>query len=367
MKDVFLLAGARPNFIKIAPLDAALRRRGISTTLVHTGQHYDAKMSDVFFRDLGIPEPHVHLGIGPGDRHAQTKRIMDALVPLLRERKPDALLVVGDVTSTAAGAMAGVAAGVHVIHVEAGLRSFNWRMPEELNRMIADHHASLLFASEPVALEHLSAERIPSEKVHLVGNVMIDSLRRIEPVAAASDMLARLGLSEKTYGVLTLHRPENVDDPVVFRNLWETIHIVADRLPLVFPVHPRTKSRIESLGLASHADVRMIDPVGYVEMIALLRSAKGILTDSGGLQEEAYGLNIPCLTLRGETERPLTVEQGTSEIVGTSRDRIMDAFDRLMSGAWKTPTPYELWDGHTAERIADIIERTVFPPMTDTP
>lgn len=361
MKDVFLLVGARPNFIKIAPLNAALKSRGVSTTIVHTGQHYDAAMSDVFFRELGIPEPDVNLGIGPGDRLAQTGKIISALAPILRERKPDAIVVVGDVTSTAAGAMAGASAGVHVIHVEAGLRSFNWRMPEELNRMIADHHSSLLFATEPVALAHLAAERIPADRVHLVGNVMIDSLRKVEPLASSSDVVSRLGLDSGPYGVLTLHRPENVDDEAVLKDIWQTLREVADRLPLVFPIHPRTKARIEALKLAPHPGIRMIEPVGYVEMIALLKSSRAVLTDSGGLQEETAALDIPCLTMRTETERPITVEIGTSEVVGTSRERILDAVNRVLSGSWKKGTLHELWDGHAAERIADVMARIELP------
>jgi UDP-N-acetylglucosamine 2-epimerase (non-hydrolysing) len=357
MKRLILLVGARPNFIKIAPLNAALRAKGVSTYLVHTGQHYDPQMSDVFFKDLAIPEPDVNLGIGPGDRMTQTKKIMDALRPLLEERRPDGLVVVGDVTSTAAGALTGYAAGVPVIHVEAGLRSFNWKMPEELNRMIADHHSDVLFATEPVAVENLLNESIPRERIHLVGNVMIDSLRRVEPLAEASTMLSSLGLQPRAYGLLTLHRPENVDAPEKFRVVWDSVKAAADRIPLVFPVHHRTKAALANLDASSHPNIKLIEPVGYVDMIALTKSARVVLTDSGGLQEETTALGVPCLTMREQTERPITVHVGTSEVVGTGRASIMKALDRILQGQWKQGRVPDLWDGRTAQRIADILSK----------
>ncbi|HWQ99433.1 MAG TPA: UDP-N-acetylglucosamine 2-epimerase (non-hydrolyzing) [Candidatus Methylomirabilis sp.] len=355
MKHVFLLVGARPNFIKVAPLHRALAARGVSTTLVHTGQHYDPKMSDVFFKELGIPEPDVNLEIGPGDRLMQTKKIVDALVPLLTSKRPDALVVFGDVTSTAAGAMAGVVAGTRVVHVEAGLRSFNWKMPEELNRMIADHHADLLFVTEPAGVENLKNESIPPERVHLVGNVMIDSLRAIESRAASSSVAATLGLAPHGYALLTLHRPESVDDPATLKDLWETIGAVCAKIPVVYPYHVRTKQRLEAAGLVAPTGMTMIEPVGYTDMIALVKNAAFVLTDSGGLQEETSALGVPCLTLRDETERPITVETGTSEIVGRDRAKILDAVARAMSGAWKKGSLHPLWDGHAAERIAVIL------------
>jgi UDP-N-acetylglucosamine 2-epimerase (non-hydrolysing) len=355
MKHLILLVGARPNFIKIAPLNAALRAKGVSTFLVHTGQHYDSQMSDVFFKELDIPAPDVNLGIGPGDRITQTRKIKNALQALLLERKPDGIVVVGDVTSTAAGAMAGVAAGVPVIHVEAGLRSFNWKMPEELNRMIADHHSDVLFATEPIAIENLLNESIPRERIHHVGNVMIDSLRKVEPLANASPMLSNLGLRTREYGLLTVHRPENVDSPEKFRFVWESIRAVADRIPLVFPVHHRTKAVMASLDIASHPNIKLIDPVGYVDMVALTKNARLVLTDSGGLQEETTALGVPCLTLREQTERPITVHVGTSEVVGTGRASIMKALDMILEGRWKQGRVPELWDGRTAQRIAEIL------------
>lgn len=357
MKNILILAGARPNFIKIAPLITAFVQRGMHVFLVHTGQHYDIQMSEVFFQELGIPKPEVNLGVGPGDRRSQTKKIVDALVPILRERTPDALVVVGDVTSTAAGTLAGIVAGTPVVHVEAGLRSFNWRMPEELNRMIADQYADYLFVSDPSGLEHLSQEAISSDRVFDVGNVMIDTLRRMEPQADVSDALARFKLNPKTYGLLTLHRPENVDDPEVLRSLWELMQEAADRLPLVFPVHPRTRTKLEPLTLNGSGKIRLIDPVGYIDMLALIKNAQMVLTDSGGLQEEATVLGIPCLTLREQTERPITVTLGTSEILGRDREAVLRAVDRVLQGEWKKGVIPPLWDGHTAERIADVLSR----------
>jgi UDP-N-acetylglucosamine 2-epimerase (non-hydrolysing) len=357
MKNVVLLAGARPNFMKIAPLNRALVQHGINTFLIHTGQHYDQKMSDVFFKELGIPEPDVNLGIGPGDRITQTKKIIDALVTLLKERKPDAILVVGDVTSTAAGALSGHIAGIPVIHVEAGLRSFNWRMPEELNRMIADHYAQHLFVHDPSGLENLKLEAIPCERVHFVGNVMIDTLRQIEPRAESSQILSSLGLQRGSYGLLTLHRPENVDDPTLFKELWNVMEDVSASVPLVFPVHPRTRAKLADIGMNENGRIRLIDPIGYIDMIALIKNAKLVLTDSGGLQEETTVLGIPCLTLREQTERPVTVDVGTSEILGHNREKIMDAVQRVVRGEWKKANIPNLWDGKAAERIADIIER----------
>ncbi|OGL73262.1 UDP-N-acetylglucosamine 2-epimerase [Candidatus Uhrbacteria bacterium RIFCSPHIGHO2_12_FULL_60_25] len=356
MKHIVLLVGARPNFIKVAPLHRALAARGVSTILVHTGQHYDAAMSDVFFKELGIPAPDVHLGVGAGDRMTQTKKIMDALVPVLRERMPDALLVFGDVTSTAAGAMAGTVAGIRVGHVEAGLRSFNWRMPEELNRMIADHHSDWLFVTEPAGMTNLKNESITHDRVHLVGNVMIDSLRAMEPAVAGSRILTDLGLMPGSYGTLTLHRPENVDDVDTLRPLWDAISAASVRLPLVFPMHHRARAKFDAFGLSIPPTIRAIEPVGYIDMLALLKGSKVVLTDSGGLQEETAAFNVPCITLREQTERPVTVELGTSEVVGRDRSKILDAVSSVMDGRWKKGGLHPLWDGHAAERIADILK-----------
>ncbi len=354
MKHIALVAGARPNFMKVAPLREALVARGARVSLIHTGQHYDPLMSEVFFRDLGLPAPDVHLGVGPGDRVTQTRAIVEALVPALREHVPDVLVVVGDVTSTAAAAIAGTLAGIPVAHVEAGLRSFHWPMPEELNRMIADHHSRWLFVTEPSGVANLRAERAPAERIHLVGNVMIDTLRRFEPRVAAADVRVRLSLPER-YGVLTLHRPENVDDPQVLSSLAGAITEASTRLPLIYPVHHRVRDRLVGTPLAAAPGVRTVEPLGYVDMLALVRGATLVLTDSGGLQEETTALGIPCITVRGQTERPVTVEVGTSEIVGHDRDAILDAVDRVLAGAWKKGRVPDLWDGRAAERIAEIL------------
>ncbi len=355
MKKLLLLVGARPNFIKIAPLYRALKGRGAGLTLVHTGQHYDKAMSEVFFNELDIPAPDANLGIGPGTRIEQTRKIVAGLRPLLETGVHEAIVVVGDVTSTAAGTMAAIACGVPAMHVEAGLRSFNWRMPEELNRMIADHHSDHLFVSDKDGLKNLKNEGIPDERMHFVGNIMIDSLRSIEPAADASNVLTRLGLESKKYGLMTLHRPENVDRPEVFVPLIAALRKVSEKLTLVFPVHPRTRGKIESVEGGLGEGIKLIDPVGYTEMVALIKNAACALTDSGGLQEETTALGVPCLTLRTETERPCTVTEGTSEIVGTDAEKIMEALDRVLRGEWKKGRLPELWDGKTAGRIADII------------
>jgi UDP-N-acetylglucosamine 2-epimerase (non-hydrolysing) len=356
MKTVFLVAGARPNFIKIAPLYEALRTQGFGVVLVHTGQHYDANMSDVFFKELGIPDPDIHLGVGAGDRILQSQKITSALIPILMEQKPQAIIVVGDVTSTSAGAMAGVAANIPVVHVEAGLRSRNWRMPEELNRMIADHHSDILFVSDMAGLAHLEHERIAPEKIHYVGNIMIDSLRKAEPLAESSDIHARLSIQPKTYGVLTMHRPETVDHPEILQRVWDSLTKISETLPLIFPVHPRTKSRMEEMA-GNNSQIKIVDPLGYLDMIKLVKHSKLVLTDSAGLQEESTVMSIPCITLRDETERPSTVEFGTSEIVGRDPAKIMDAFERAMRGEWKDGGLPPQWDGKTAERIAAILAK----------
>ncbi|MFH2231647.1 MAG: UDP-N-acetylglucosamine 2-epimerase (non-hydrolyzing) [Patescibacteria group bacterium] len=355
MKNFLILAGARPNFMKIAPLNAALRERGAQTFIVHTGQHYDHNMSDVFFRELGIPAPDVNLGVGSSDRKTQSKKIIQALVPLLCEKSPDAIIVVGDVTSTAAGAMAGVMAGIPVVHVEAGLRSFNWKMPEELNRMIADHHSDLLFVNEASGVENLKNEAIPDERVHLVGNIMIDTLRRAEPFADKSTILEKHGLKPGEFGLLTMHRPENVDFVDALKSLCGSLSLVSDHVPLIYPLHPRTKARLQEFGLQLDPRIKLIDPVGYFDMLALIKNVKLVLTDSGGLQEETTALSVPCITLREQTERPITVEEGTSEIVGRDRQAILQCVYRIKSGNWKAGKVPELWDGRVAYRIADIL------------
>ncbi len=357
MKKFLLVVGTRPNFIKVAPLYRALKARGAEITLVHTGQHFSPGMSDVFFTELEIPEPHVHLGIGAGDRVTQTRKIIIALSEYLRQNPHDRVVVFGDVMSTAAAAIAAVQSDVPVAHVEAGLRSFHWPMPEELNRMIADHHADMLFVTEPSGVENLRNEAIPEERIHFTGNIMIDSLRHAEQVAWRSPILTTLGLPPQSYGVLTLHRPENVDQRHTFEPLWAALGQAASRIPLVLPLHPRTKERLVQYGLPTPPGIRVIDPIGYIDMLALTKNAKFVMTDSGGLQEESYALGIPCITLRGQTERPITVDFGTNEVVGRDRAKILDAVERILLGRWKQGVLHPLWDGHASERIADILMR----------
>jgi len=358
MKSFVLLAGARPNFIKIAPLYAALVDRGCSVYLVHTGQHYDELMSDIFFRDLQIPAPDLNLGIGSGDRITQKRKILNALTPVLVERKPDALVVVGDVMSTFAGAIAGVQAGIPVVHVEAGLRSFNWQMPEELNRVATDHLSSILLVSDPSGLGYLKQESIPSERVHLVGNVMIDTQRQYEALSDKSGVLNALGLAPSSYALVTLHRPETVDQPDVLKVVIDALNQVATRIPLLFPVHPRTREKLLALGVPLHPSFRLLEPQGYLDMMHLTKRARFAITDSGGLQEETTTLGIPCITVRDQTERPVTVTIGTSEVVGRDPQKIIAAVNRVLEGTWKKGGIPELWDGHTAERIVDVLIRS---------
>ena len=354
MKRFVLVAGARPNFIKIAPIYAALRSRGADVRLVHTGQHYDPAMSDVFFEELSIPRPDVSLEIGSGTRIVQTEKIINGLVPYLQSDKPDMLLVVGDVTSTAAATLAGITAGVPVAHIEAGLRSYNWNMPEELNRMIADHYATYHFVTEEKAKTNLLGEGFDASRIFFVGNVMIDTLRRMEPSARGANAAEKMGLPAR-YGIVTLHRPENVDNQDVLREMWSALTKISEELMLVFPVHPRTKGKLETLGMPIPSGIRLVEPLGYTSMLSLLIGATCIFTDSGGLQEEATAVGIPCLTLRTETERPVTVDSGTSEIVGRTSPSILEAWSRVQTGVWKRGRMPELWDGHAAERIADIL------------
>ncbi len=357
-KRYLLVAGARPNFMKIAPLYRELQSRGASLFLVHTGQHYDDMMSDIFFKELGIPAPDANLAVGSGGRVAQTSKIMELLEPIIHRYNPDALIVVGDVNSTAAAAMAGVKAGVKVAHVEAGLRSFNWSMPEELNRMIADHHSDLLFVSDPKGLEHLQNERVPTERTHFVGNIMIDTLHHAGRQSNESTLLSDLSLESGGYALLTMHRPENVDEQESLRRLLDVLDNIGRYLPVVFPMHPRTQARIQEFSIDIPTNIQVIEPVGYIDMVALMKGAKCVLTDSGGLQEETTALGIPCLTLREQTERPITVEVGTSEVVGNDPDKILDAFERILRGEWKKGAVPDGWDGETAKRIVDVLMNT---------
>jgi UDP-N-acetylglucosamine 2-epimerase (non-hydrolysing) len=360
---VLNVVGARPNFMKVAPIVEAMKRRAreFAPLIVHTGQHYDAQMSDAFFRDLGLPEPDVYLGVGSGSHAAQTAAVMQAFEPVLLKEKPDWVVVVGDVNSTLACALCCAKLKIRVAHVEAGLRSRDRTMPEEINRLLTDQLADLLLTPSSDADENLLAEGIPAERIRFVGNVMIDSLFSQLKRAEESTVREDLSLQDKDYAALTLHRPSNVDDPATFSRILHALERIAERLPIVFPVHPRTRARIEEFGFADAIEraenLRLVEPLGYLDFLRLYSGARLVLTDSGGIQEETTALGIPCLTLRENTERPITVSMGTNIIVGTETERITRAAIRALD----TPPAQEearippLWDGQTADRILDAL------------
>jgi UDP-N-acetylglucosamine 2-epimerase (non-hydrolysing) len=358
MLKIINVVGARPNFMKVAPLVEAMKRQAdrFSPLVVHTGQHYDSLMSDLFFRDLDLPAPDVYLGVGSASHAAQTAAVMERFEPVAIREKPDWVLVVGDVNSTLACALVCVKLGVKVAHVEAGLRSRDRTMPEEINRLLTDQISDLLFTPSADADKNLRAEGIPEERIRFVGNVMIDSLYKHLERAKKSGIKEQLGLGEKAYAVLTLHRPSNVDDPEVFGRILQALETIVAKVPLVFPVHPRTRKMIAEFGLAERIDrakgLRLIEPVGYLDFLGLYSGARLVLTDSGGIQEETTVLGIPCLTLRENTERPVTVEMGTNTIVGTDPRKITShALAALNGTSPATGRVPPLWDGRTAERI----------------
>jgi UDP-N-acetylglucosamine 2-epimerase (non-hydrolysing) len=346
--------------MKIAPIVAAFGRRPgqFESVLVHTGQHYDEKMSEIFFDELGIPRPDLNLNVGSGTHAQQTAAVMTAFEPVVLERRPDLVLVVGDVNSTIACALVASKLGVPVAHVEAGLRSFDRRMPEEVNRVLTDQISDLLFTTEASALENLTREGVEPSKVHFVGNVMIDTLLAHRERARATGVIERLGLEAGDYGLMTLHRPSNVDDTAAFERLMQGVHIVAGEVPILFPVHPRTRPAVARSTTASALiagdRLRLVDPLGYLDFIGLMERARVVLTDSGGVQEETTILGVPCLTLRENTERPVTITHGTNQLVGTDPDAIAKAWARTASLSTRNGGP-PLWDGQAAERIADIL------------
>jgi len=347
------VVGARPNFMKVAPVLRALERRpGVRQTVVHTGQHYDANMSDVFFQQLGIPSPHVNLSVGSGTQSWQTAEIMLRFEPVVIEQKPDLVLVYGDVNSTVAAALVCAKLRVLIGHVEAGLRSFDRSMPEEINRLVTDQLADLLFTPSEDADINLQREGIPREKVFLVGNVMIDSLVRLLPQAVQN---SKNGLPER-YALVTLHRPSNVDDTTILERILKSLMDVSRDLAIVFPVHPRTRQRIAESAL-SVEQIRLLDPLPYVKFLALQRGAAVVITDSGGVQEETTYLGVPCLTLRSNTERPVTLSLGTNILVGQDEQRLRYEVANILAGLPKKGTVPPLWDGHASDRIADILTR----------
>lgn len=356
---VLHVVGARPNFMKASPvLRAFAARPGVRQCLVHTGQHYDANMSDVFFQQLGIPAPDENLEVGSGSHSKLTAEVMIRFEPVVLARKPDLVLVYGDVNSTVAAALVCAKLLVPVGHVEAGLRSGDRTMPEEINRLVTDQLADLLFTPSQDGNDNLAREGVPAEKVHLVGNVMIDTLVRLLPEADAGwpKTKAALGLAEGKYALVTLHRPSNVDDPEGLKALMATLRTIGKDVKVIFPVHPRTRSRLNALGLAEPGPgVQFMDPVGYIDFLALQKHAAVVVTDSGGVQEETTYLGVPCLTVRENTERPITCTVGMNVLVGRDVGRLVEEVGKVLAGRAKKGTNPRGWDGKAGERIAEIV------------
>jgi UDP-N-acetylglucosamine 2-epimerase (non-hydrolysing) len=357
---VTCVVGARPNFVKAASIVHAARARSeLCLRLVHTGQHYDERMSALFFRELGLPEPDAYLGVGSASHAVQTARVLEAFDAELDHHPADCVVVVGDVNSTLACALVAAKRGVRVAHVEAGLRSRDRSMPEEINRILTDQLSDDLFTTERSAGANLVQEGIPEERIHFVGNVMIDTLLRHRERARRSDVLQRLGLAPRTYAVCTLHRPSNTDTLESASNCLAALEILIARLPVVFPVHPRTRASLASLGLLERLQqmqaLRVIEPLGYLEFLALIDQARLVFTDSGGIQEETTALGVPCLTFRDTTERPITVTEGTNHLVGVDPVRTGATADAILAGATVKGSVPELWDGRAAERILEVL------------
>jgi len=374
------VVGARPNFMKAAPVISALeQRKGLRQTLVHTGQHYNPNMSDIFFDQLGIPKPDFNLEVGSGTHAQQTAQIMSCFEPVVLEQKPDLVLVYGDVNSTVATALVCTKLGIPIGHVEAGLRSYDRKMPEEINRLLTDQMADLLFTPSIDGNENLGREGIDAKKVHLVGNVMIDTLMRLLPKAndevlkeltgngpgptgptqnqATEDTLPHQ-LIHGPYALVTLHRPSNVDDPAMLRSIIVTLNEISQKLPVILPIHPRTRQRLQGLNLPiDNAHLKLIEPIGYLQFLALQRRAKIVITDSGGIQEETTYLGVPCLTVRENTERPVTTVIGTNILVGQDMKKLKDEVNLILSGTGKKGTIPPLWDGKASERIAVVVEK----------
>lgn len=351
------ITGARPNFPKAAPVIAALAEHPLRQLLVHTGQHYDERMSEVFFRQLGLPEPDVNLGVGSGPHGAQTAAIMVGLEELFSAERPDLVVVYGDVNSTVAAALVASKLGIALAHVEAGLRSFDMTMPEEINRLVTDRLSDLLLVTSPDAIAHLGNEGVHPDKIHLVGNPMIDTLLRHVDRLDTAGVAAHVGVDPAApYLVATLHRPGNVDDPADVAELVRAVHAVADQVRVVIPLHPRGRGRLAEAGFMDHDNLLVVDPLGYVEFLGLVKGSVGVVTDSGGVQEETTVMGVPCLTLRPNTERPVTITHGTNQLV--TRESLPAAVAEVLAAGRAAPgtTPVPpLWDGHAGPRIADVL------------
>ena len=361
------VVGARPNFMKIAPIVRELARRGADQTLVHTGQHYDARMSDVFFEELGMPRPDHHLGVGSGSHAKQTAAVMVAFEEACRTLRPDLVVVGGDVNSTLAVALVASKLLIPLAHVEAGLRSFDRAMPEEVNRVVTDHLSDFLFVTEASGVENLRREGIAEARVHLVGNCMVDTLLAHVEAALRLAPWREYHMGPGEYGLLTLHRPSNVDDDATLRALMDVLNRLADRLPLLFPVHPRTLDRLARQEIPVAPGIRLTEPLSYLTFLGLMARARCVLTDSGGIQEETTALGVPCLTLRENTERPATIHEGTNRLVGTDPARIEAGFDAVLNGDTPTNRRPPLWDGHAARRIVDVLLAPGTPTSESSP
>jgi UDP-N-acetylglucosamine 2-epimerase (non-hydrolysing) len=362
MMRVLSVVGARPNFMKLAPVDRALVKRGVEHVIIHTGQHYDQGMSAAFFEELWIPAPDHHLGVGSASHAQQTAAVMQRLEPLLLDLRPDLLLVYGDVNSTLAAALVAAKLQLRVGHVEAGLRSGDWTMPEEINRVVTDRLSEMLFLPSRDAAENLSAEGIASDRMHFVGNVMIDTVAWALPQALKLNAAARYGVAGHPYAVVTLHRPSNVDDAGVLRELLDALGRLAAKVPVLFPVHPRTRTRITELGGrgrhprgSKEHSLELLEPLGYLEMLSLVTGAALVVTDSGGLQEETSFLGVPCITVRPNTERPITCTHGTNRLVLPRRDALLAAAERALGRRSPARPVIERWDGRAAERIVAAV------------
>jgi UDP-N-acetylglucosamine 2-epimerase (non-hydrolysing) len=352
VNHILHVVGARPNFVKAAPVLRAIRQRGIRQTLVHTGQHYDRNMSDVFFTQLEIPEPDFNLEVGSGTHASQTAEIMRRFEPVVMEGKPDITLVYGDVNSTVAAALVCSKLLVPVGHVEAGLRSFDRTMPEEINRIVTDRLSDVLFTPSEDGDANLLREGVPNESIHFVGNPMIDSLIRLLPAARSCSR----NVFPERFALVTLHRPSNVDDVAALRGIVDCLRKVSKDLNIIFPVHPRTRQRIAEFGIDSN-NLRLLDPMPYIEFLSLQTRATVVITDSGGIQEETTYLGVPCLTVRRNTERPITVSSGTNTLVGDDREKLITELKKIMEGKQKKGVRPPLWDGCAGERIANILQR----------
>ena len=358
--NILCVAGARPNFMKIAPLMRAFAAYPeIETMLVHTGQHYDRKMSELFFEELHIPKPDINLEVGSGTHAVQTAEIMRRFEPVLLEHRPDYVLVVGDVNSTIACGLVAVKLGIKLIHVEAGLRSFDRTMPEEINRILTDSISDILFVSEPSGEKNLLHEGIDPGKIHFVGNVMIDTLLTNREKAMRSSILTDMGLVPKGYVTVTLHRPANVDDPAVLKEIIEAFDHIQKQIPIMFPIHPRTRKNLANMGILGRIEqmpgLHLMEPVGYIDFLRLMSDSRIVITDSGGIQEETTILGVPCMTMRDNTERPVTLEQGTSRLVKRTTPSIIEAFEQCMHENGTDTRIPDLWDGQASERIAGIL------------